>query len=98
MEERVDDQNDQPNGQQQLVLNAFDRGSDGRRPVGQDIDLQIRREGFFELRKHRFDAIYHVDNVRTGLSLDVQQNARRGVSPSGLSHIFDIIDDVGHLG
>ncbi|NCY16788.1 MAG: TIGR01777 family protein [Actinobacteria bacterium] len=80
------------------MLDAFNGGSDGRGTVGQDIDLKICRECFAKLRHHGLNAIDHLDDVGSGLTLDVEQNARSRIAPGCLPDILDVVDHVRNFG
>ena len=50
------------------------------------------------MRQQLLDAVHHLDDVGAGLPLDVDDHGRHLIHPGGLANVFDIVDDVGHLG
>ena len=97
MQKNIDDDDDETNGEQQLVLNTFHRSTNGGGSIRQHLNANRRRQRFLQLRQHRFNPIHHIDDIGTGLTLDVEQDSRLRVMPRCLPNVFDIIDHVGDL-
>ena len=70
-QEDKDDQDDQGHGQHQLELHIPDRGANGRGPVGQDRDLDGRRQGTLQFGHQFFDPVDHFDDIGPRLALDI---------------------------
>ena len=96
-EEQEDHRHDQRDRQHQLELHIGNRGSDRRRAISENGDVDRRRQRVRELRQERLDAIDDGDGVRGRLALHVHDDGRRRVHPGGLAHVFDAVDDVGHV-
>ncbi len=54
-----------------------------------------RREA--EFRQQRFHTIRRLDNICSGLSLDIQYDSRLGTDPPGKPRILDIVHDISHV-
>src|SRR6185437_15747467 len=58
---------------------SVDGSADGRRAIGQDRDIDRRRQGRLEARQQRLDAVDHGDHVGAGLALHVEDDGRHVV-------------------
>ncbi len=55
------------------------------------------RDGRFQLAKQGVDAVDYRDHIGAGLALDVENDRRGRVHPSGLTQVLRAIDDGGHV-
>ena len=64
-------------------LHVGDRSANGLGAVGQDRDLDRRRDRGFELRQRRLDPVDGLDHVGAGLPLDGEDDRALLVVPTG---------------
>src|SRR6185437_15982602 len=67
-----DDHDHEHDGQQQRELDVLDRCADGRGAVGDDFDLDRRRDRSHQPRQQRFDLVDGLDDVGARLFVDHQ--------------------------
>jgi hypothetical protein len=96
-QEEKDDERHQDHGQHQLELHIAHRGADGRRPVGDDRDLDGRGQGALELGQQPLDPIHDLDEVGAGLALDVHDDRRLVAHPRRLPDVLGIVHGVGNV-
>jgi hypothetical protein len=82
-QEEEDHHDDETDGQRQGELHVVHRGADRRRPVGQDIDLDHRRDRGLQPRQRRLDAVDRLQHVGPGLLEHGEQDAAPIIGPGG---------------
>ncbi len=87
----------QSDGQQQFVLHVAHGGADGLRAVSEHLDLDACRQAFGEVWQQRLDAVDHVDHIRAGLALDVDQHRLVAIGPGRQALVLGAIDDLGDV-
>ena len=81
-QEQEDHHHDQRDGEHQLELHVVHRRADGDGAVGEQRDVDRRRQRRLQLRQQLLDAVDHLDDVGAGLALDVEDDRRRRRSPT----------------
>ena len=87
----------QGNGQQQFVLHIAHRSADGLRAVGEHLDLDAGRQALGQVRQQGLDAVDHIDDVGTRLTLHVDQYRLVAVGPGGQAFVLGAVDDLGDI-
>ena len=73
------------------------RGADALRAIREHDEFRRRRQTRFQLRHKRTHAVHDFDHVGAGLALDVDQNRRQVIGPSGEATIFRSVFDLRHI-
>jgi hypothetical protein len=90
--------NDEANGNCQGHLNVVDRGFNCLGPVAGDGELNAWRQGRRERRQPLLYAFDRLDDVETGLFVDIDNDRALVLQPSGLFGVFCGVDcgpDIG---
>src|SRR6185437_8224306 len=87
-QEDEDHHDHEENGQQQRKLYVLDRGADGLGAVGDDLDLDRRRDRGNEARQQRLDLVDGLDDVGARLLEHHQEHATLAVGPGRLLGVF----------
>ncbi len=74
------------------------RCPDRHRAIGQELDLDRRRQRRLQLRQQLLDAVDDLDDVGAGLALDIDDDRRLLVGPRREPGILGAVDDVGDVG
>jgi hypothetical protein len=99
---REEDENhhhDQYNGQHQFELHVTHRCANAGRPVRENAHVDGGRQTCLQLRQDRLDAIDRLNDVRTGLPLDIDDDGRNQLAiarprrPRGELQIFGVFDN-----
>ena len=61
------------------------------------MHLHRGRQAGLQLRQQLLDAVDHLDDVGSGLALDVQDDGGALVGPGGQLHVFRAVDHLGHV-
>ena len=93
-QEHEDHHHHQHDRERQFVLDVAHRGADGDGPVGQDVEVDRRRQRGLQLRQQRLDALDHGNDVGAGLPLDIEDDRRGLVHPGAELFVLRAIDDV----
>ena len=80
-QEDKDHQDHQHDSQDQGELNVVHRGPDRLGPVGEDRNFHCRRNRGGKFRKQLLNSIDGLNDVRAGLTLDIDQNGRLVADP-----------------
>jgi len=96
--EQEHDHHHERDGQQQRELNVLHGGADRRRAVGEDLDVDCRRQRAFQRRQQLLDPIHDFDNVGPRLALDVDDHGRRLIHPRSLLDVFGVVHHGRHIG
>ena len=94
-QEQEDHHDHQRDRQQQRELHVGDRGADGLGAVGNDVDLDGRRDRGLQHRQHRLDPVDRLDDVGAGLALDRQDDRALLVVPAGDQVVLRRADGAG---
>ncbi len=79
------------------MLHIGDGGADGLGTVGEHHHIQAGRHAGRHFRQQRLDAFDHVDDIGTGLALDVEQDRLALVGPGREALVLGAVDDVGDI-
>ncbi len=91
-QEQENHQHDQCAGQQHGKLHVGDGGAYGDGAVGDDGDLQRRRQQVLQFGQQRANRVHHLDGVGAGLTLDVQHHRGAVVEPCRLLRVLNAVD------
>ncbi len=97
-EEQEDHRHDQEDGEAQLELDIAHRGADRAGAVGEDGDVDRRRQRALQLRQQRPHRICHGDDIGARLALDVEDHRRLGVHPGGELDVLGALRHLRHIG
>ena len=97
-QEQKNHQNDEEDGQQQLEFDVAHRRADGHRAIGENSDLDTRRQRVRELRQQMLDAVDDIYGVGTGLPLHIHDHRGRDVHPGRFLRVFHAVDDMSDIG
>ncbi len=79
------------------VLDVGDRRADRPGAVGQDLDLDRRRQPFLEILRCGADAVGGLDDIGAGLAIDIDENGVLLVEASGDTCVGGGVDDIGDI-
>ena len=96
-QEQKRNQDHQRDGDQQLVLHVSDRRANGLRAVSQDRDIKPCGQVISDAWQQRLDPVDHLDDVGTGLALNIEQYRLVLVSPGCQPFILRTVDDLSHV-
>ncbi len=98
-QEQEDHHHHQRHRQHQRELHVAHRCADGLGAVGDDVDIDGRRDRGLQHRQHRLDPVDGLDDVGAGLALDRENDGALVVVPTGDQIVLGPIDrlaDVAH--
>ena len=96
-QEDEDHEHDQYDGECQLEFHILHRRADRDRAVGENLDVDRRRQRGLQLRQQRLDALDHRYDVGAGLPLDIHDDGRRLVHPGAELVVLGGVDDVADV-
>ena len=96
-QEEEDDGDDEGDAKHQLKLHVADGRADRRRPVREDRDVNRGGDGETQARQQPLDPVHDINDVRTRLPLDIDDDGGNFVHPGRLLDILDAVHDVGDI-
>ena len=87
-EKQIDHRDDEQHGEEQFELNVLDRGANGRRAVGEHVDVDRAGKRRPQRRQKRLDLVDDGDDIRARLSLHIDDDRRLPVAPGAEIPVF----------
>src|ERR1700731_744479 len=96
-EKKKNDHHDERHGEHQGELHVADGGANGGGAIREYLHLDRSGERGFKLGQKVFHAVDNGDDVRAGLSLNIQNNGGIQIGAGGLLGVLHPVDNVGDV-
>ena len=87
-QEQEDHQNDERHRESELELNILERSADRRRAVAENSNVDRARQSGLERRQQAPDRFDDLDDIRSRLALNIENDGGRPVGPGGELVVF----------